>query len=60
MGTYGHLIKLVRVKAGNFDVKDAMVLDELDTKGTINQTLMNEDIQQMKRINYKYCSMPDD
>lgn len=36
------------------------MIDELDTKGTMNKTLMNEDLQQMKRINYKYCSMPED
>ena len=31
LGTYGHLIKLVRIKAGDFEINDAIPLEKLDS-----------------------------
>ena len=40
LGTYGHLIKLVRVKAGNFGVKDAVKLEALNTNEKVEKHLI--------------------
>ena len=39
LGVYGHLIKLVRVKAGKFSIKNAVPLDELNTKENVEKYL---------------------
>jgi len=41
LGTYGHLIKLVRVKAGKFEVENSVNLDELQTYEQVEQNLIN-------------------
>ncbi len=38
--TYGHLIKLVRVQAGDFRVKDSVRLENLETKEQVEQKLI--------------------
>lgn len=40
LGTYGHLIKLVRVKAGNFVINDSVRLEELDSIDKIVENLI--------------------
>lgn len=40
LGTYGHLIKLVRVKAGSFEVDDAIRLEDLETKEQVEKNLI--------------------
>lgn len=40
LGTYGHLIKLVRVKAGEFGVNEAIKLDELDSMDVVEKNLI--------------------
>lgn len=41
LGTYGHLCKLVRVKAGRFELKDAVALDNIKTKEDVLSNLIN-------------------
>ena len=40
LGTYGHLIKLVRVKAGNFEVNESVKLEGLETIEQVEQNLI--------------------
>lgn len=40
LGVYGHLIKLVRVKAGDFKVENAVKLEELQTKEIVESNLI--------------------
>lgn len=40
LGCYGHLIKLVRVKAGDFFVENAVKLDELSSKEVVESKLI--------------------
>lgn len=40
LGTYGHLIKLVRVKAGDFELEDAIHLEDLQTKEIVQEKLI--------------------
>lgn len=41
LGTYGHLIKLVRVQAGDFGINDSVNLEELDTKEKVERNLID-------------------
>ncbi len=41
LGVYGHLIKLIRTKAGLFELDNAVHLEELNTPEKINEYLMN-------------------
>lgn len=41
LGTYGHLIKLVRVKAGDFTVNDSIQLDALNDIETVKEKILN-------------------
>ena len=41
LGTYGHLIKLVRVQAGDFGVNDSVRLENLETKEQVEQKLID-------------------
>ena len=41
LGTYGHLIKLVRVQAGDFGVNKSIRLEDLETKEQIEQKLID-------------------
>jgi tRNA pseudouridine55 synthase len=38
---YGHLIKLVRTKAGNFEVKNSIILENIDSIETVNKNLLS-------------------
>lgn len=40
LGSYGHLIKLVRIKAGKFGVNEAIRLDTLETKEQVEKNLI--------------------
>lgn len=40
LGTYGHLIKLVRVKAGDFEVNESVKLENLQTKEDVEKHLI--------------------
>ncbi len=40
LGVYGHLIKLVRVKAGSFLIENSIKLDELDSKEIVDANLI--------------------
>lgn len=52
LGTYGHLIKLIRTKVGDFKVNDSIKLDELDTYGKVQSNLINP-VQKIKFPEYK-------
>ena len=41
LGTYGHLIKLVRVQAGDFKINNSIKLEELDTKEKVEKNLID-------------------
>ena len=41
LGTYGHLVKLVRVQAGDFVIKDSIKLEELETIEQVKQHLIS-------------------
>lgn len=40
LGTYGHLIKLVRTKAGNFNIKQAIMLEDLQNIESVKNKLI--------------------
>lgn len=40
LGTYGHLIKLIRVQAGDFGVNDSVKLEDIETVGQVEQNLI--------------------
>ena len=52
LGTYGHLIKLIRTKVGDFKVNDSIKLDELDTYEKVQSNLINP-VQKIKFPEYK-------
>lgn len=56
LGTYGHLIKLVRVQAGDFGVKNATKLEELATKEQVEQKL----IYPLEYLDYPKYELTDD
>ena len=41
LGTYAHLIKLVRVKAGNFDIENSIRLENIDSIEKVKSNLIN-------------------
>lgn len=41
LGTYGHLIKLIRIKAGGFELSDSIKLEELKTAEDVEKHLIN-------------------
>ena len=41
LGNFGHLIKLVRIKAGNFDINNAVPLNDLNTIENIEKHIIN-------------------
>ena len=41
LGTYGYLIKLVRVKAGDFGINNSVKLKELETKEQVEKHIIN-------------------
>ena len=48
LGVYGYLIKLVRVKAGDFELKNAVQLENLNNKADVFKYL----IQPLDKLNY--------
>ena len=56
LGTYGHLVKLVRVQAGNFGVNDAIKLEELDSVEKVRENL----ISPLKYLDYKQYNLNDE
>ena len=48
LGTYGHLIKLVRIKAGSFGIDSSLSLDTLQTKEQVESNL----IYPLERLSY--------
>ncbi len=48
LGCWGHLIKLVRIKAGSFEVNEAIKLDSLDTLEQVEKNL----IYPLEYLNY--------
>lgn len=46
---YGHLIKLIRVKAGSFEIKDAVNLENMQTKDDVEKNLINP----LKKLDYE-------
>lgn len=48
LGCYGHLIKLLRIKAGKFGINDAIKLDTLETKEQVEKKL----IYPLEYLNY--------
>lgn len=49
LGCFGHLIKLVRVKAGDFFVQDSVKLEDLQTK----EDVLNNLIYPLDKLNYQ-------
>ena len=49
LGCFGHLIKLVRVKAGDFFVQDSVKLEDLQTK----EDVLNDLIYPLDKLNYQ-------
>ncbi len=41
LGVYGHLVKLVRVKAGDFNIKECIQLADLQAKEDVERVLIN-------------------
>lgn len=41
LGTFAHLIKLIRIKAGSFDIKNALKLEDIDTPEKVESNLIN-------------------
>ena len=56
LGTYGHLIKLVRVKAGDFGVNNSVKLEELQTIAQVEKKL----IYPLKYLNYPKYNLTND
>ena len=48
LGTYGHLIKLVRVKAGDFKIENSLNLEELENIEQVRQNI----IYPLEKLNY--------
>ena len=48
LGTYGHLVKLVKVKAGMFEVNNAVSLEHIQTKEDVEKLL----IAPLTKLNY--------
>lgn len=53
LGCFGHLIKLVRVQAGDFVVEDAIKLEDLQTKEDVEKQL----IYPLQKLNYQTYSL---
>lgn len=54
--TYGHLIKLVRIKAGDFNVEDSVQLKSLDSKEKVEENL----IYPSKKLNLPTYELTDE
>ena len=56
LGVYGYLAKLVRVKAGNFDIKDSIPLEKFKTKYDVEKNL----IYPLEKLNFPIYKLNDD
>lgn len=56
LGTYGHLIKLVRVKAGNFGINEAIKLEDLETYEQVEKNI----IDPVKYLDYPKYELADE
>lgn len=56
LGTHGHLVKLVRVKAGDFSVDDTIRLEEFDTKEDVEKNL----IYPLEKLNFPCYELNED
>ena len=56
LGTYGHLIKLVRVQAGDFGVNESIKLEDLEVKEQIEKNL----IPPIKYLDYPVYELTDE
>lgn len=55
LGTFAHLIKLVRVQAGDFTLKNSISLEQLDSLRKVEENLQNP-IKYLSYPNYKISS----
>ena len=55
LGVYGYLEKLVRVKAGDFEIKDSVKLDEITTQQDVSKYL----IYPLQKLNYPTYELSD-
>ena len=55
LGCFGHLIKLVRVQAGDFVVENAIKLEDLQTKEDVEKQL----IYPLQKLNYQTYSLDE-
>ncbi len=55
LGCFGHLIKLVRVQAGDFVVEDAIKLEDLQSKDDVEKQL----IYPLQKLNYQAYSLDE-
>ena len=55
LGTYGHLVKLIRVQAGDFVVNDSVKLEDLETTSQVEKYL----IYPLKHLDYPNYELTD-
>ena len=55
LGCFGHLIKLVRIKAGNFEINESIKLSNLETAEQIQERL----IYPTEYLNYPQYELSD-
>ena len=55
LGTYGHLTKLIRIKAGCFTVEDSVKIEDIDTAEKVKTKL----IQPLEYLNYPKYEIDD-
>ena len=56
LGTYGHLIRLIRVKAGEFGVNESVKLEKLETVDQVEKHL----ICPLEYLDYPKCELTDE
>ena len=56
LGVYGHLVKLIRVKAGEFNIKDCIKLEDIKTKENVERALINP----LEKLHYKRYELNED
>ena len=55
-GVYGHLVKLVRVKAGGFELKDSIKLEQLSTIEDVQKALINP----LEKLSYEQYELNEE
>ena len=56
LGVYGHLVKLVRVKAGGFELKDSIKLEQLSTIEDVQKALINP----LEKLSYEQYELNEE